>query len=496
MKINNIVRSGKATSKNPDRCWMNISFERVKIFENDDYFFSCIIGEVEYKYYGSVKELQSAFTRYDVDIMHDPDRYSFYLDYRAGKIYKTVSSNDQDVVITLQRVGETPLAASLSKRYDVSAQSDMRALFMDWLQECGRTPNTANAYASGVNTSSHFARNTLQWNVPDFYAITDSREMRDIYERLMDNRDYVAYDLQSNRSRSNGLRWYVDFLQNQQKVSSERWLQLMQSVDISTFLKYYLLFKHYPDHKCIQLITEGYTTDLKITKTAAAKAIFRENLNLEVLKYIIDDSSVTDDAKDVAYWYMLLETENSENLSSNSGEREGASNSVAEMPRPYKLPSSSAEQQMRIDKLSRLLDERFRSGSGTDNKRIINIVLSYAKGALGEEGMLELLQEMEQCGGNIPWAYDATGLEPNQLDEVLYDIINGVRQRRYYGDAIEVCGRTYYISSQWYSHAQYPNQKQTKKALLEMICERIPREDVGEFIDRLIQRAQRERQKG
>lgn len=490
MKINNIVRSGKATSKNPDRCWMNISFERVKIFENDDYFFSCIIGEVEYKYYGSVKELQSAFTRYDVDIMHDPDRYSFYLDYRAGKIYKTVSSNDQDVVITLQRVGETPLAASLSKRYDVSAQSDMRALFMDWLQECGRTPNTANAYASGVNTSSRFVRNTLQWDVRDFYSIMDPREMRDIYARLMDNRDYEDYDLQSKRSRSNGLRWYVDFLQNQQKVSSERWLQLMQSVEISTFLKYYLLFKHYPDQKCIQLITEDYTLDSKITKTAAAKAIFRENLNLEVLKYIIDEESVSDEEKNVAYWYTLLETENLGNLSSNSGEMEGASNSVAEMSRPYKQPSSCDEKLMSIDELCRRLDECFPKGRNVDNKAIIKIVLSYAKVALGENGMLELLQKMERCGEGIPWAFDATGLAPNVLDDMLYYVKNGRRQRRYYDFVIRACDRDYYISSQWYSHVQYPNQNQTKKALLQMICRLIPKEYVGEYIKRLIQRAE------
>lgn len=173
-----------------------------------------------------------------------------------------------------------------------------------------------------------------------------------------------------------------------------------------------------------------------------------------------------------------------------------ASNSVVELSRPFNLPSSSEEKQMSIDELSLLLDKCFRKGRNVDNKRIINIVLSYAKVALGEEGMLALLQEMEQCGGNIPWAYDATGVAQNALVDALCDMINGVRQIRYYDNPISVCGRTYYISSQWYSHVRYPHQRQTKKALLQMVCRKIPREYVGEYIDRLIQSAQRERQKG
>ena len=120
---------------------------------------------------------------------------------------------------------------------------------------------------------------------------------------------------------------------------------------------------------------------------------------------------------------------------------------------------------MTINELCRLLDARFRRGSKVDNKAIIELLLSLARVALQDEGMLELLQEMEAHGGAIPWAYDATGLDKHALEDVLCDQVNGLRQWRYYNTPIEVCGRTYYISSQWYSHEQYPQQPQTAPGL-------------------------------
>ena len=79
MKIKNIVRSKKPTATNPDRCWMNISFERMRIFMDVDYVFSCIIDGVEYIYCGCVRELFNTFKASGVDVMNNPDRYSFYL---------------------------------------------------------------------------------------------------------------------------------------------------------------------------------------------------------------------------------------------------------------------------------------------------------------------------------------------------------------------------------------------------------------------------------
>ena len=144
---------------------------------------------------------------------------------------------------------------------------------------------------------------------------------------------------------------------------------------------------------------------------------------------------------------------------------------------------------MTINELCRLLDANFRRGTKVDNKAIIELLLSLARVALQDEGMLELLQEMEAHGGAIPWAYDATGLNKHALEDVLCDKVNGRLQWRYYNFPIDVCGRTYYISSQWYSHEQYPQQSQTKKALLQLICHKLPRYCVDEYLDRLAKRA-------
>lgn len=142
-----------------------------------------------------------------------------------------------------------------------------------------------------------------------------------------------------------------------------------------------------------------------------------------------------------------------------------------------------------IETLCRLLDERYRRGARVDNKTIINTILSYARMALGDDEMLALLQDMEQKGTGIPWALDATDYESNALNALLCDVVNGYQHRRYYGDPICVCGRTYYISSQWYSHIQYPNQEQTKKALLQMICRRLSTEHSEEYMRCLVKKA-------
>ena len=142
-----------------------------------------------------------------------------------------------------------------------------------------------------------------------------------------------------------------------------------------------------------------------------------------------------------------------------------------------------------VDSLCRLLDSAFRSGANVDNQTLIDVVLSYAEMALGSDGMLELLKALEQRGGDIPWACDATGLSEKDLQYALYRLVNGKPQRRYYCDPICVCGRTYYISSQWYSHVNYPNQEQTKKELIQMILRRMSSQCADEYIKRLERKA-------
>lgn len=94
------VRSGTAASGNPDRCWMNIpleTFNRVGYID-----FICYIDGVNYKYRCDSASLQRAFASGGVKVIQNsPTRYSFYLDYETGEIFKSVSANDTVPVITL-----------------------------------------------------------------------------------------------------------------------------------------------------------------------------------------------------------------------------------------------------------------------------------------------------------------------------------------------------------------------------------------------------------
>ncbi len=94
------VRSGTATTGNPDRCWMNIpleTFNRVGYID-----FICYIDCVNYKYRCDSASLQRAFASGGVKVIQNsPTRYSFYLDYETGEIFKSVSANDTTPVITL-----------------------------------------------------------------------------------------------------------------------------------------------------------------------------------------------------------------------------------------------------------------------------------------------------------------------------------------------------------------------------------------------------------
>lgn len=144
-----------------------------------------------------------------------------------------------------------------------------------------------------------------------------------------------------------------------------------------------------------------------------------------------------------------------------------------------------------IDEICLLMDEYLRRGERRDNKLIVEIILGYAHIALRDDGMLNLLQEMERLGDNIPWALNCTGMSTEQLNSHLYDIVNEKPQPRYYLEPITIGEFTYYISSQWYSHIDYPNQKQTKKALLQLIVDIVPEEHTMEFLQRLNDRVLR-----
>lgn len=134
----------------------------------------------------------------------------------------------------------------------------------------------------------------------------------------------------------------------------------------------------------------------------------------------------------------------------------------------------------KIDKICQFMDDYIRRGELRNNKLIVEIILGYAHMALGDDDMLDLLQEMENHGDINPWALDCTRMNELQLQIALRD---GDGQLRYYREPLSIGGYEYYISSQWYSHFDHPWLTQTKKALLQLIIAKIPEQYKVEYFD-------------
>lgn len=88
-------------------------------------------------------------------------------------------------------------------------------------------------------------------------------------------------------------------------------IRRLRSVGISTFIKYYFVFKFYPQEKCIQAFDEAdsqISESSKVTKTNAAKSLFRDGLHLDALRYIRDSAAkIPHQRKQEAAWYLQLE---------------------------------------------------------------------------------------------------------------------------------------------------------------------------------------------
>jgi len=128
----------------------------------------------------------------------------------------------------------------------------------------------------------------------------------------------------------------------------------------------------------------------------------------------------------------------------------------------------SKTQMMTTKSICELLENDFKKGNGTDNKKIVFGILSYVKTCLGDEVLLRLLQKMEKCGGSISWAVDVTNKSPQEQDEIR--VPNGnPQQARYYKDCLHVGDKSYLVSAQWYTCKG--NNEQTIKLLLDMVLE-------------------------
>ena len=93
----------------------------------------------------------------------------------------------------------------------------------------------------------------------------------------------------------------------------EKIIRKLQTVGISSFLKYYFVFKYYSKEKCLEAFDEAeerISLESKVTKTNAAKAVFENEWHIPALLYIRDRASRVDARrKQEAAWYLRLETD-------------------------------------------------------------------------------------------------------------------------------------------------------------------------------------------
>lgn len=72
-------------------------------------------------------------------------------------------------------------------------------------------------------------------------------------------------------------------------------IRTLNSVGKSTFIKYYYNFKNNSREACIMQFEEPFTDKAKLTRTGHAQRIFREGMNIEALKIIVDSVRVDDE---------------------------------------------------------------------------------------------------------------------------------------------------------------------------------------------------------
>lgn len=86
--------------------------------------------------------------------------------------------------------------------------------FMAYLLDNGYSQNTCNSYKSAINTaSSMFFNNSELWNVDDATAV---QKMLDEHSH---DPEFIDKDRKTNKALSNGLRRYIEFLKEREKMS-------------------------------------------------------------------------------------------------------------------------------------------------------------------------------------------------------------------------------------------------------------------------------------
>jgi hypothetical protein len=102
--------------------------------------------------------------------------------------------------------GET-IQVGKTQQYYVQPYKKYVQPYKKWLVDCnGNTPNVANSYTSGVNTCSKEADF-------DFFNSGDLDEVKKQFARLMRSPSFIAKDEARNRTPSNALKRYIEFLE-------------------------------------------------------------------------------------------------------------------------------------------------------------------------------------------------------------------------------------------------------------------------------------------
>lgn len=84
--------------------------------------------------------------------------------------------------------------------------------------------------------------------------------------------------------------------------------RFLDIVGRTIFVKYYYVFEKMPKDDCLEMISEQYTESTKRKKILYAKKIFKEGLQIEVLKVIINSKKVNSHTREKASRILSAET--------------------------------------------------------------------------------------------------------------------------------------------------------------------------------------------
>lgn len=99
--------SVRTAKQNDGRCWKNIFVATVKQAAdmNEKFWFHFLIDGQETLFSVSARKLRETFKKAGIHLMGEGKglRYTFYIDYKTGSIYTSVSKKDLTPVLTLKQ---------------------------------------------------------------------------------------------------------------------------------------------------------------------------------------------------------------------------------------------------------------------------------------------------------------------------------------------------------------------------------------------------------